>query len=67
MSHTTDPRAHFNKKDLCRRCLTGIDDDHDGNCAFCAKLTDKEAAKMRRAVLLTTIDEVIRSRHERHD
>lgn len=62
MIFQNDPRSHFDKKNLCRRCLTGIDDNHDGDCAFCHKLTDKEAARMRRAVLLTTIDAVIKDR-----
>lgn len=53
-----DPRSHFNKKNLCPRCLTGIDDDHDGNCAFCACLSDSEAANMRRIVLQVTVDMV---------
>ncbi len=56
-----DPRSHFDKKDLCQRCLTGIDNNHDGDCAFCHKLTDEEAANMRRIVLLTTIEEIQRT------
>lgn len=37
----------LNRKDLCPRCLSGIDDDHDGNCAVCARMDDKEALFMR--------------------
>lgn len=58
MELQSDPRNHFNKKDLCQRCLTGIDDDHDGDCAFCHKLMDVEAANMRRIVLQMTIHEI---------
>lgn len=57
-----DPRAHFNKNNLCHRCLTGIDNDNDGDCAFCHKLTEAEAANMRRIVLQTTVDEIQRNK-----
>jgi hypothetical protein len=53
-----DPRSHFDRKNLCHRCLTGIDDDKDGDCAFCHRLSDEEAANMRRLVLLSTIDAI---------
>lgn len=26
----------------CPRCLTGVDDDHDGDCGFCARLSDSQ-------------------------
>lgn len=60
-----DTRKHFDKKNLCQRCLTGVDNDHDGNCAFCAKLTDEEAAKMRVSVLTFTIAEIGRKQDGR--
>lgn len=31
----------------CQRCLIGIDDDGDGNCALCARWDDAEAARVR--------------------
>lgn len=31
----------------CQRCLLGIDDDGDGNCAVCASLTDVQALKVK--------------------
>lgn len=33
----------------CPRCLFGVDNDGDGNCSFCAKLTDAEAAAFHKA------------------
>jgi hypothetical protein len=33
--------------DGCARCFTGIDDDHDGNCGRCARLVDRDVAKLR--------------------
>lgn len=35
------------REDLCKRCYSGIDDDHDGNCHACAKLSDEQAAWMK--------------------
>lgn len=32
---------------ICPRCQTGIDNDGDGNCATCAKLSDAQAAKLK--------------------
>lgn len=32
---------------LCPRCMTGIDDDGDGNCSTCAKLPDEEAERLK--------------------
>jgi hypothetical protein len=54
-SKRSDPREYFNKKNLCHRCLTGIDNNHDGDCMLCHKIGDEEAAKMRRAILLFTL------------
>ena len=31
----------------CRRCFIGRDDDHDGNCATCAKLDYAGALELR--------------------
>ena len=31
----------------CLRCLTGVDDDDDGNCAFCARLSDTHVTDIR--------------------
>jgi hypothetical protein len=39
------------REDLCQRCFSGIDDDHDGNCPACAKLNDEDAAWMKRTRL----------------
>lgn len=36
------------RKDVCQRCLSGIDDDHDGNCPTCAKMNDDKAAWMKK-------------------
>ena len=33
--------------DTCKRCLTGIDDDNDGTCAYCVNFTDAEIALLR--------------------
>lgn len=30
---------------LCPRCHRGIDDDEDGNCAMCDRLSDEELVK----------------------
>lgn len=38
-------------KDLCQRCLSGIDDDHDGDCGVCARLSNEEAAWMKKTRL----------------
>lgn len=38
----------LNHKYLCPRCLSGIDDDHDGNCPTCASMDDVKAAWMRK-------------------
>jgi hypothetical protein len=35
------------RKDLCQRCFSGIDDDGDGNCGLCARLSDNEAQFMK--------------------
>lgn len=53
-----DPRNHFDKKNLCHRCLTGIDNNRDGDCGFCHRLTDNEAQRMRAAVLIATMYEL---------
>ena len=37
----------LNRKDVCQRCLSGVDDDHDGNCAVCARMDDETALKMK--------------------
>lgn len=39
------------RKDLCQRCFSGIDDDHDGNCHACAKLSDGDSAWMKQTRL----------------
>ena len=31
----------------CTRCWTGKDTDGDGNCPYCARLTDEQAAEIR--------------------
>ena len=54
-SKRSDPREYFNKKNLCRRCLTGIDNNHDGDCMLCHRMSADEAAKMRRAILMFTL------------
>lgn len=38
----------MNRKGICSRCFSGIDDDHDGNCPACANMDDKKAAWMKR-------------------
>lgn len=30
----------------CPRCLTGVDDDGDGNCGICCRLSDLAAAQL---------------------
>lgn len=37
----------LNRKDVCQRCFSGIDDDGDGNCGTCAKWDDNMAAWMK--------------------
>jgi hypothetical protein len=37
----------INRKDVCQRCFSGIDDDHDGNCPTCANMDDDKAAWMK--------------------
>jgi hypothetical protein len=37
----------LNTKDLCNRCFSGIDDDHDGDCPTCAEMDDHKAAWMK--------------------
>jgi hypothetical protein len=32
---------------LCPRCYVGRDDDRDGNCAFCAGMSEQDAAQCR--------------------
>lgn len=39
------------REDLCQRCFSGIDDDHDGNCPSCAGWDDEKAAWMKRTRL----------------
>lgn len=39
----------MNRKDVCQRCFSGIDDDGDGNCSTCARMGDKQAAWMKEA------------------
>lgn len=41
----------LNRKNVCQRCLSGIDDNHDGDCATCASLNDEQAAWMKRTRL----------------
>jgi hypothetical protein len=36
----------------CPRCSVGFDDDGDGNCAICARLSDEHAAKLKMRVQL---------------
>ena len=36
------------EKQWCRRCWSGVDDDGDGDCAICARLSDEEAALLAR-------------------
>lgn len=43
----TNPAVAYNPKP-CPRCGVGIDDDGDGNCGRCAKLSDEQAANLRR-------------------
>lgn len=35
----------------CLRCLSGYDDDGDGDCAICARWPDKEAMRVRGILL----------------
>lgn len=46
----------LNRKDVCQRCFSGIDDDGDGNCPMCAELEDKEAAWVKSTRLGIEID-----------
>ena len=39
------------RENLCQRCFSGIDDDHDGNCPTCAGMDDENAAWMKRTRL----------------
>lgn len=38
----------LNRKDVCQRCFSGIDDDQNGNCVICAKMDAEEAAWMKK-------------------
>lgn len=39
------------KTELCQRCFTGIDDNRDGNCAFCARLSEADLVKVLQSKL----------------
>lgn len=41
----------LNRKDVCQRCFSGIDDDGDGNCSTCARMDDERAAWMKKTRL----------------
>lgn len=41
----------MNRKDVCQRCFSGIDDDKDGNCPTCAVMNDDMAAWMKQTRL----------------
>jgi hypothetical protein len=45
------------RKDLCKRCFSGIDDDHDGNCATCAKMDDDTAAWAKKTRLKLELEQ----------
>lgn len=42
------PQTGIMSKTLCPRCLTGVDDDNDGNCGYCARLSDAKIAQLLR-------------------
>lgn len=44
------------RKDLCSRCFSGIDDDHDGNCPTCASINDDKALWMKKTRLKMEIN-----------
>jgi len=41
----------LNRKDVCQRCFSGIDDDGDGNCSTCAGMDNERAAWMKKTRL----------------
>lgn len=47
----------LNRKDLCQRCFSGIDNDRDGDCATCARLSDEDAAWMKKTRLNMEVQE----------
>jgi len=47
LSEWTGASSIPNLTDLCPRCHVGVDDDRDGNCAYCAHMSDAEAATIR--------------------
>lgn len=51
-------------KDACQRCMSGIDDDHDGNCATCAKMSDETAKFMRDTRVRMELGDMMRQRSE---
>lgn len=40
----------FLEPNKCKRCLLGIDDDGDGDCAICAHMCSTTAERVKRAV-----------------
>lgn len=46
-------------KNLCPRCLVGIDDDGDGNCGYCTSMSDTYVTVMVRRPKLTAMLEWI--------
>lgn len=44
------------RRDVCQRCLSGIDDDHDGNCPVCARMDNETAAWMAKTQLKLEIN-----------
>lgn len=46
----------LNRKYLCQRCFSGIDDNHDGNCPTCASMDDDKAAWMKKTRLKMEIN-----------
>jgi hypothetical protein len=51
----------LNRKDVCQRCFSGIDNDGDGNCATCAGMDDERAAWMKKTRLSLEMEPVDKS------
>ena len=42
----------LSRKDVCQRCLSGIDDDGDGKCPTCNSVPDDGAVWMKKTRLM---------------
>lgn len=54
-------------KNLCSRCKIGIDDDGDGHCATCARLTNIQVQLLRDAATVDPIFEIVEADYGIYD